>query len=180
MSSKIINGLRYFALLFNQAFKKSVIRIFCANIRISRNTFIGKGVQLKALKGSLIDIRDVYIKDYAYIYADINATIIIGAKSQVGMFNVLVAKEKISIGAQTLLAEFVTIRDQDHDLYNFDKFKVIPVEIGDNVWIAGKVTITKGVEIGSKSIIGANSVVTKSIPPASVAVGSPARVIKTL
>ncbi len=49
------------------------------------------------------------------------------------------------------------------------------IHIGDNVWIGDKVTILPGVTIGYGSIIGANAVVTKSIPPYSIAVGSPAR-----
>lgn len=52
------------------------------------------------------------------------------------------------------------------------------VIIGDNVWIGDNVVILPGVHIGDGSIIGANAVVTHDIPPNSIAVGSPARVIK--
>lgn len=55
-----------------------------------------------------------------------------------------------------------------------------PVIIGNNVWLADKVTICPGVTIGEGSIVGANSVVTKSIPPCSVAAGVPARIISQL
>jgi acetyltransferase-like isoleucine patch superfamily enzyme len=55
-----------------------------------------------------------------------------------------------------------------------------PVTIGDNVWIGGNVTICPGVTIGDGSVIGAGSVVTKDIPPYSLAVGNPARVIREL
>lgn len=53
-----------------------------------------------------------------------------------------------------------------------------PITIGEDCWIGGNVTILAGVTIGRGSVIGAASVVTKDIPPESVAVGSPARVIK--
>jgi len=52
------------------------------------------------------------------------------------------------------------------------------VTIGNDCWIGGKVVIMPGVTIGNGSTIGAGSVVTRDIPPFSVAVGSPARVIK--
>lgn len=54
-----------------------------------------------------------------------------------------------------------------------------PIVIEDDVWIAGKVMLTAGVRIGKGSVIGAGSVVTKDIPPYSIAVGIPARVIKS-
>lgn len=54
-----------------------------------------------------------------------------------------------------------------------------PITIEDDVWIGGNVNIIAGVTIGHGSVIGAGSVVTHDIPPMSVAVGSPARVIKT-
>ena len=53
-----------------------------------------------------------------------------------------------------------------------------PVTIGDDCWIGGNVTIMPGVNIGKGCTIGAGSVVTKDIPEFSVAIGSPAKVVK--
>ena len=55
-----------------------------------------------------------------------------------------------------------------------------PITIGDNVWIGGSAVICPGVTIGEDSVIGAGAVVTRSIPPRSLAVGSPARVVRDL
>ncbi len=55
-----------------------------------------------------------------------------------------------------------------------------PVTVGNNVWIGGNVTILPGVTIGDNCTIGAGSVVTHSIPANSIAVGNPAKVIKTI
>jgi acetyltransferase-like isoleucine patch superfamily enzyme len=55
-----------------------------------------------------------------------------------------------------------------------------PVLIRRGAYVGANVTILQGVEIGESSVVGAGAVVTRSVPPASVVVGTPARVIKTL
>jgi maltose O-acetyltransferase len=55
-----------------------------------------------------------------------------------------------------------------------------PITIGDNVWIGGGASIMPGVSIGDDSVIGAGSVVTRDVPPRSLAVGSPAKLLRTL
>ena len=52
------------------------------------------------------------------------------------------------------------------------------ISIEDGVWIGNNVLIMPGVKIGKKAIIGAGSVVTRDVPPYTIAVGNPARVIK--
>ena len=58
-------------------------------------------------------------------------------------------------------------------------WKIAPVLIKQGCWIGQNVVIMPGVTVGELSIIGANSVVTKSIPDRSIAIGAPAQVIKT-
>ncbi len=55
-----------------------------------------------------------------------------------------------------------------------------PISIGNNVWIGAGVSVLAGVEIGDNCVIGAGSVVVKSIPPDSIAVGNPCRVIRSV
>jgi maltose O-acetyltransferase len=55
-----------------------------------------------------------------------------------------------------------------------------PVEIGSDVWVGGGAIICPGVKIGSRSVIGAGSVVTRDIPAGMLAVGNPCRVIREL
>lgn len=55
-----------------------------------------------------------------------------------------------------------------------------PITVGNNVWIGAQVCVLPGVTIGDNSVIGAGSVVTKSIPPNSVAIGNPCRVVRTI
>jgi maltose O-acetyltransferase len=55
-----------------------------------------------------------------------------------------------------------------------------PIVIGDNVWLGGGVIVCPGVTIGADTVIGAGAVVARDLPAAVVAVGSPARVVRTL
>lgn len=91
---------------------------------------------------------------------------------------------EVRIGKDVLVASDVFIIDFNHGMnaetvnYLNNPLEVDEVEIGDGVWIGNNVTILPGVHIGHKSIIGAGGVVSKDIPPYSLAVGNPARVVK--
>ena len=69
-------------------------------------------------------------------------------------------------------------RRPDGSYYNLEYAK--PITIEDNCWIAANVVVCGGVTIGEGSVIGAGSVVTRDIPPHSLAVGSPCRVVRPL
>ena len=88
----------------------------------------------------------------------------------------------IEIGDGSLIGHNTTIATLNHD-FNPDKRANLhpsPVKIGKNVWIGSDSTILPGVEIGDGAVIGAGSIVTKNVPANSIAVGSPARVIKQI
>jgi acetyltransferase-like isoleucine patch superfamily enzyme len=103
----------------------------------------------------------------------------------IGIGSVIVARESITIGENVLIAEHVTIRDQDHALTPTEGqgrvgFTTSPIVIGDNVWLGAKVTVLQGVTIGNNVVVGANSVVTHDLPDNCVAIGAPARVVRQL
>ncbi|KAF7539047.1 hypothetical protein G7054_g2403 [Neopestalotiopsis clavispora] len=88
----------------------------------------------------------------------------------------------VTIGNRVLFGPFVSIFAATHETEVQSRRDGIeyakPVSIGDDCWIGGNVTIMPGVTIGKGCTIGAGSVVTKDIPDFSVAIGSPARVVK--
>lgn len=97
------------------------------------------------------------------------------------------AREKVIIGNDVLLGSNVVVSDNDFHpleyiarLNNKDDITSEPVHIGDGVWVGADAYICKGVTIGHGSVIGAKSVVTKSIPANCVAAGAPAVVIKNI
>jgi acetyltransferase-like isoleucine patch superfamily enzyme len=110
----------------------------------------------------------------------------IGTNFSMNCFSRIICLNSIKIGNNVMLAEFVSIIDHDHtyhlvnDKISLNGHTTSPIIIGDNVWISDKVSILKGVTIGNNVVIGANSVVTKDIPSNSIAVGCPARVVKSL
>lgn len=90
----------------------------------------------------------------------------------------------VRIGSNVMLAPGVLINTPQHPIDPDERRTsleyVEPVTIGDDVWIGAGAIICPGVTIGSGSVIGAGAVVVKDIPPRSVAVGNPARVIKNI
>lgn len=91
---------------------------------------------------------------------------------------------KITIGNNVFIAPDVCIITEKHAMDVQQRAAGLeyayPVNIGDNVWIAAKVCVLPGVTIGEGSVIGAGSVVTRDIPPYSLAVGNPCKVIRKL
>jgi acetyltransferase-like isoleucine patch superfamily enzyme len=86
----------------------------------------------------------------------------------------------IRIGCDCRIGTHAIILDNDfHEVGDLDRRpSPKPVIIGDRVWVGNRATILPGVTIGDGSVIGAGSVVMSDIPPHSVAIGNPARVIK--
>ena len=88
--------------------------------------------------------------------------------------------KRIDIGNNVRVGANCVIADGDFHLDDPRAGEPKPVTIRDCVWLGYGVIVMKGVTIGENSIIGMNSIVTKDIPANSVAVGNPAKVIKTL
>lgn len=100
-------------------------------------------------------------------------------------FNLTILDEApVTIGANAFIGPNVSIYTACHPIDGKERRDgtewAEPVTIGDDCWIGGSVTILPGVTIGSNVTIGAGSVVTRDIPSNTVAVGNPARVIRTL
>lgn len=126
----------------------------------------------------------------AYPFSAENTVIKFGNNIQINDYVHIAAAKGVTIADDVLIAGKVFISDINHGTYNGEesdnpntppnrrKLSARPITIEKNVWIGESVCIMPGTTIGRGSIIGALSVVTKNIPPYSIAVGNPAKVIK--
>ncbi|MGA2333484.1 MAG: acyltransferase, partial [Syntrophales bacterium] len=129
--------------------------------------------------GMVILGRKVYFSKRTDIIA-IGGKIIIGENVSFNKDCTVVSRMSIKIGSNCQFGEGVSIYDHNHNLYDSNLpiskqgFSSGPIEIGNNVWMGGKVFIKSNVKIGDNVVIGANSVVTKDIPSGMIAHGNPA------
>jgi maltose O-acetyltransferase len=90
------------------------------------------------------------------------------------------ARESIVIGANVRIGPLVSIVDDDMHEVTPGQRRRSPIRIGDNVWLGRGVVVSPGVTIGDHAVVGANSVVTRDVAPATVVAGSPARLVRAL
>ena len=117
-------------------------------------------------------------------YCDYGSHIEVGKNFFANYNCTIIDVAKVTIGDNCQMAPNVAIYTAGHPLHPVSRNSLyeygISVTIGDNVWIGGNTVILPGVHIGSNTVIGAGSVVTKDIPDWVVAAGNPCRVIKKI
>jgi acetyltransferase-like isoleucine patch superfamily enzyme len=177
----IINRIvmKYRGVLVDQNVKiHGIIKIYGhGTIRIGRNTVINSSMSANPIGG---DDRTIFsLKN--------NAILTIGEET--GISNTaIVCHENVSIGDRVRIGGGTKIYDTDfHSLsyeerkdYLTETAKSKPIRIDDDVFIGAHCIILKGVQIGKRSIVGAGSVVTKTIPEDEVWAGNPARFIRKI
>lgn len=117
-------------------------------------------------------------------YCDYGSHIEVGKNFFANYNCTIVDVAKVTIGDNCQMAPNVAIYTAGHPIHPVSRNSAyeygIEVTIGDNVWIGGSTVIVPGVHIGSNTVIGAGSVVTKDIPDWVVAAGNPCRVIREI
>jgi acetyltransferase-like isoleucine patch superfamily enzyme len=152
--------------------------IGCNSIEIGSNVQILKDVKLNAkyLRVRLRLGNEVCLDRGVDInVAGDDCLIDIGDHSYLGPYVCMAGPGSIIIGKNCMIASQTGIYANNHRSYGLSREGIT---IEDNCWLGSGVKVLDGVTIGRNSVVGAGSVVTKDIPPYSVAVGVPAKVIK--
>lgn len=153
---------------------------------ISGGEYIEIGDDFNAGSGLILEAWSEYRN-----YSERNTpSLVIGNNVSITDYCHISCMDNVTIGNGVLFGRNVFISDNFHGGPNGENLNLPPVErniysngkviIGDNVWLGKNVCVMPGTNIGTNSIIGANAVVTSDIPANSIAVGVPAKVIRTI
>jgi acetyltransferase-like isoleucine patch superfamily enzyme len=160
---------------------------FYPNFTVGKDVILQKGVRISATDGGKISIGSGTTISADSMLIAKRGQLSIGEHGFIGRHCVVVAATEITIGANALIAERVSIRDQQHGFsedvstpYRLRESTYAQIIIGDNVWIGAACFIAKGVTIESGVVIGANSMVNSSLQSRSLYAGNPARLIREL
>ena len=133
--------------------------------------------------------QNIYIGNHAVVKegarlcaCNARASIHVGENTTVGYHTFIFASERVTIGANCLIAPFVYIVDSNHRaersaLINHQGNDVAAVEIAEDVWLGVGAKVLSGVEIGRGAIVAAGAVVTTNVEPYTIVGGIPARKI---
>lgn len=151
------------------------------NVVVGARASVGRGCRLRLDPGATLELGErCEVDDGTTLAVYGRGRLELGARSFVGHHATIAARELVVIGIGTFLAEMVSVRDHDHvpgRPPSSGEALVSPVRIGDDVWLAAKVTVLRGAEIGDGAVVGAHAVVRGVVPAGAVAVGIPARLL---
>jgi len=158
-------------------------RLIRSPIEIRGKRFIDFGSNLTTGTGCRIEAFPFYSKKILIKFGDnveINDYVHIASISSVILGNNVLVASKVYIS--DIQHGYYSGEDQEHSspnlIPNDRPLTAKPINIEENVWLGESVSVMPGVTIGKGTIVGANSVVSRSLPPNVIAVGSPAKPIK--
>lgn len=144
----------------------------------------GNLVRQKELLGELLGSCGEDVELWAPFQVDYGFNVSIGDYTFVNHGAYLMDGAKIKIGSHCFIGPGFGAYTAQHPLVAEERNsfieRALPIEVEDSCWIGANVSLMPGVTIGEGSVIGAGSLVTKDIPPRSLAYGVPARVVRPI
>jgi len=168
----------------NQARPRLWVRLFLNPFfhRRGKGSIIRNTSRLDVLPFNKFDLgHNSTIEDFTTINNGVG-DVFIGNNTLVGIGNVLIGP--LTIGNNIIIAQYVVMSGLNHDYESIDlpisaqTINKRQITIDDDCWIGANVVITSGVKVGKHCVIAAGSIVTRDVPPFSIAAGNPARIIK--
>ena len=178
---KLLKGVKHF---FEHLLLKSKKVVIDKTSHIRKPYSISNGRYIKILGNSYICSHSTLSCFDHYSGEEYVPSIVIENDVFINSYFCALSACRLTIGHDTFIGPNVLVTNENHGLdptimnYGLQPLLVGDVIIENNCWIGGHVIILPGVIVGHHSIVGAGSVVTKSIPAYSIAAGNPARVIK--
>ena len=161
--------------------KASCLRLLCPLLfeRIGPGAMVSGRLRLPLGRGRVRVGAGAIVGDAVLFQAGRGARILVGDGVTLNSGTHLVASENISIGANTAIGEYVSIRDAEHRFapgagVRGQGFDAEPIEIGPNCWIGRGAYLGPGTRIGAGCIVGANAVVRGAFGPSLLIAGAPA------
>lgn len=182
-------SLRPFNIILNRL---RILRAVLLGVKINKNVLLDTGIDFhlrspffrNANPGSIILLDHVKVSKGVTIHC-YGGKVSIGSQTFLGPNVIIYGHGNVSIGNDCLIAMGCKIISSNHEITlkhnnirNGDIVKKATI-IGNDVWLGADVIVLAGVAIGDGCIIGAGAIVTKSLPPYTIAMGNPAKAIKT-
>ena len=156
------------------------------NVEFQGLTFTGRRVEFRARRGH----GRLVIGPWCWIGNDNKlraheGQLTLGAKVVMGRDNVVNCYLDVEVGDASILADWIYVCDFDHRFERLDMaikdqgIVTSPTRIGGDVWIGEKASVLRGVDIGQGAIVASHCLVNRDIPPFSIAVGVPVKVVRS-
>ena len=172
------------------AIEAGVRILYANNLKLGSGVYLDRGVYLHALPSGISIGDNTFLMHHTMMHVFNfrslpHSGITIGKNCFFGEFNVIRGQGGVTIGNDVYTGPMVQIVAVNHVFHDAERpireqgITAKGITIEDDVWLGANATVVDGVTIGKGSIIGAGSVVTHNIPPYSIAVGTPAKPIKS-
>lgn len=177
---------RYLTLYRRWLLARARIAATRADVELPGMVFLGRRVELHARRshGRLVVGPWTHLGDDNKLRAH-EGQLTVGAKVVMGRDNVVNTYLDVEVGDAAILADWIYVCDFDHRTERLDvpiKDQGIvksPTRIGGDVWVGQKASVLRGVDVGHGSVIASHCLVNRDVPPFSIAVGVPVRVVRS-
>ncbi|MCD6112760.1 MAG: acyltransferase [Bacteroidales bacterium] len=161
---------------------KLIVNPLSPKIKKRRGSLIRKKTRMDLMPYNRFYLgRNSTVEDFSTINNGVG-DVVIGDNTRIGISNILIGP--VTIGNEVRMGQHIILSGLNHGYQNvtapprMQEVTISEIKVEDEAWIGANSAVIAGVTIGKHAVIAAGSVVTKDIPPYSVAVGNPARVIK--